>query len=84
VRFYQAFGDFGFVNAHETMRTLGPTPGVLLLGHRTLHLRMPRVRVGLALANTAHPRVEWVRTRTRGRSLRGHRPPLSAARLGAS
>jgi O-acetylhomoserine (thiol)-lyase len=70
VRFYETFGDFGFMMKcrMETLRTMGsclsPLNAFLLLqGLETLHVRMDRhvsnaMRVAEFLA--AHPQVAWV------------------------
>ena len=70
VRFYETFGDFGFITQCriETLRTFGaalsPFNAFLLLqGLETLHLRMERhVENALAVAKflSEHPRVSWV------------------------
>jgi len=70
VRFYETFGDFGFMMKcrMETLRTLGPCLSpinafLLLQGLETLHVRMDRhvsnaKRVAEFLAS--HPQVAWV------------------------
>ncbi|MCB1911772.1 MAG: O-acetylhomoserine aminocarboxypropyltransferase/cysteine synthase family protein [Rhodocyclaceae bacterium] len=70
VRFYESFGDFGFITKArmETMRTFGPTLSplsafMLLQGLETLPVRMDRhVANALAVARflEAHPQVRWV------------------------
>lgn len=70
VRFYETFGDFGFVMRArcETLRTLGPTLSpfnafLFLQGLETLHVRMDRhCENSLAVAKflNGHPDVSWV------------------------
>jgi O-acetylhomoserine (thiol)-lyase len=70
VRFYETFGDFGFITRArmETMRTFGPALSpfnawMLLQGMETLPLRMDRhCANALAVAQhlQAHPQVSWV------------------------
>jgi O-acetylhomoserine (thiol)-lyase len=70
VRFYETFGDFGFVTKcrYETLRTFGAALSpfnawMLLQGCETLHVRMDRhVANALAVANflESHPLVSWV------------------------
>ncbi len=71
VRFYETFGDFGFITKCrlETLRTLGPSLSpfnafLFLQGLETLHLRMERhvenaVRVAEHLQ--AHDAINWVK-----------------------
>ncbi len=70
VRFYETFGDFGFVTKcrYETLRTFGAALSpfnawMLLQGCETLHVRMDRhVANALAVAQflETHPLVSWV------------------------
>lgn len=70
VKFYETFGDFGFITKArmEYLRTLGPSMSpfnafTFLQGLETLHLRMERhTENALAVARylQSHPRVEWV------------------------
>ncbi|MCW5625800.1 MAG: PLP-dependent transferase, partial [Burkholderiales bacterium] len=70
VRFYETFGDFGFMMKcrMETLRTLGPCLSpinafLLLQGLETLHVRMDRhVANALRVAEflESHPQVKWV------------------------
>jgi len=70
VRFYETFGDFGFVTKcrYETLRTFGAALSpfnawMLLQGCETLHVRMDRhVANALAVATflESHPLVSWV------------------------
>ena len=70
VRFYETFGDFGFIMKArcETLRTLGPTISpfnsfLFLQGLETLHVRMDRhCDNTLAVAQFLHdhPAVNWV------------------------
>jgi O-acetylhomoserine (thiol)-lyase len=71
IRFYETFGDFGFITKCrlETLRTLGPSLSpfnsfLFLQGLETLHIRMERhvenaVKVAEYLQN--HDSVSWVR-----------------------
>ena len=71
VRFYETYGDFGFVTKCrlETLRTLGPSLSpfnsfLFLQGLETLHIRMERhvenaVKVATYLQN--HPAIAWVK-----------------------
>ena len=71
IRFFETFGDFGFVTKArmETLRTLGPSMSPLnsflfLQGLETLPLRMDRHcsnALGVAKFLYDHPSVEWVR-----------------------
>jgi len=71
VRFYETFGDFGFISKCrlETLRTLGASLSpfnsfLFLQGLETLHLRMERhVQNAEAVANhlANHDSVSWVR-----------------------
>ena len=71
IRFYETFGDFGFITKArmETLRTLGPTMSpmsafLFLQGLETLPLRMDRhCSNTLAVANflNNHPFVSWVK-----------------------
>ncbi len=71
VRFYETFGDFGFIMKArmETLRTLGPSLSpfnafLFLQGLETLPVRMDRhCANALAVAEflEAHPRVGWVK-----------------------
>ncbi len=70
VRFYETFGDFGFVTKcrYETLRTFGAALSpfnawMLLQGCETLHVRMDRhVANAMAVATflESHPLVSWV------------------------
>lgn len=71
VRFYETFGDFGFITKCrlETLRTLGPCLSpfnsfLFLQGLETLNLRMERhVENAIAVADhlNSHPTVSWVK-----------------------
>ncbi|MEM7406994.1 MAG: O-acetylhomoserine aminocarboxypropyltransferase/cysteine synthase family protein [Pseudomonadota bacterium] len=70
VRFYETFGDFGYIMKArmETLRTLGPSMSpfnafLFLQGLESLHVRMDRhcenaIKVATYLEE--HPRVSWV------------------------
>jgi O-acetylhomoserine (thiol)-lyase len=70
VRFYETFGDFGFIMRArcETLRTLGPTISpfnsfLFLQGLETLHVRMDRHcdnTLAVAQFLHEHPAVNWV------------------------
>ena len=71
IRFYETFGDFGFITKCrlETLRTLGPSLSpfnafLFLQGLETLHLRMARhVENAQRVAEylDEHPAVSWVK-----------------------
>jgi O-acetylhomoserine (thiol)-lyase len=71
VRFYETFGDFGFVTKCrlETLRTLGPSLSpfnsfLFLQGLETLHIRMERhVENAIAVAQhlQEHDAISWVK-----------------------
>ncbi|MEK9786402.1 MAG: O-acetylhomoserine aminocarboxypropyltransferase/cysteine synthase family protein, partial [Gammaproteobacteria bacterium] len=71
IRFYETFGDFGFITKArmETLRTLGPTMSPLsaflfIQGLETLPLRMDRHcanTLEVARHLQAHPAISWVK-----------------------
>ncbi|NBT30214.1 MAG: O-acetylhomoserine aminocarboxypropyltransferase/cysteine synthase, partial [Gammaproteobacteria bacterium] len=71
IRFYETFGDFGFITKArmETLRTLGPTMSPLsaflfIQGLETLPLRMDRHctnTLQVAQHLQAHPAISWVK-----------------------
>ena len=71
IRFYETFGDFGFITKArmETLRTLGPTMSPLsaflfIQGLETLPLRMDRHcsnTLQVARHLQAHPAISWVK-----------------------
>lgn len=71
IRFYETFGDFGFITKArmETLRTLGPTMSPLsaflfIQGLETLPLRMDRHcanTLEVARYLQAHPAISWVK-----------------------